>query len=273
MSTIIIALLSALIGTYFGTYFLSRRQEAKMKKVRTIAIRAIKIIRNYSKSNGTYEKATDEFNTKLNISEKRTIAVALHKLGVPILPPGSGGLDVKNIQFAPAVIDRDLLDDILLQIEHGQCDHLFFEDPDKYFSENQRTYALRNLAKKFVDEILTNSTYHPEKEQILYPSKWKDYSWGEMKAIAVFKYQVTNNIYFGEDGKAVSSKMTSLKNEIDAGIWDIYLNWSFEAYTNLLSTTNLNENFVKISQNALAGQSGTGTVIRDGSPSHNTAKD
>ena len=34
---IVIALLSALIGTYFGTFFLSKREESKVKKVRKIA--------------------------------------------------------------------------------------------------------------------------------------------------------------------------------------------------------------------------------------------
>ena len=35
---ITVALASALIGTYFGTFFLAKREENKVKKVRAIAI-------------------------------------------------------------------------------------------------------------------------------------------------------------------------------------------------------------------------------------------
>lgn len=68
---ITIALASALIGTFFGTFFLARREENKVKKVRAIAIRALEIIKGYAKYNGTYNKACQELNTKLNIAEKR----------------------------------------------------------------------------------------------------------------------------------------------------------------------------------------------------------
>ena len=73
-----IALLGALVGTYFGTFFLSKREELKVKKVRRIAIRALKIIANYSKHNGTYDKACQELNANLKIAEKRAVIVALH---------------------------------------------------------------------------------------------------------------------------------------------------------------------------------------------------
>ena len=59
------ALASALIGTYFGTFFLAKREENKVKKVRAIAIRALEIIKGYAKYNGTYNKACQELNTKL----------------------------------------------------------------------------------------------------------------------------------------------------------------------------------------------------------------
>lgn len=84
---IIIALASALIGTYFGAYFLAKREENKVKKVRAIAIRALDIIKEYAKHNGSYDKACQELNTKLNIAEKRAVIVALHKIGLPIQTP------------------------------------------------------------------------------------------------------------------------------------------------------------------------------------------
>lgn len=86
---IVIALLSALIGTYFGTFFFSKREESKVKKVCKIAIRALKIVANYSKYNGRYDKACQELNAKLNIAEKHAVIVALHKLGLPIRIPAN----------------------------------------------------------------------------------------------------------------------------------------------------------------------------------------
>ena len=52
MNDILISLLAgaigALIGTFFGTYFLARRQENKIDKVRNIAIKGLNIIKGYA---------------------------------------------------------------------------------------------------------------------------------------------------------------------------------------------------------------------------------
>lgn len=105
---IIIALLSALVGTYFGTFFLSKREESKMKKVRNIALRAIKIIQGYAKSSGTYDMANAELNAKLNIAEKRAVIVALHKLGLPIQTPVNAPFDIKDIKLNNEMIYGNL---------------------------------------------------------------------------------------------------------------------------------------------------------------------
>ena len=122
------------------------------------------------------------------------------------------------------MIDRDLLDDIKVQIEHGHCDHLFYEDPDKYFSENLRIYTLRELAKRFVENTLGHSTYKQEEEQIWFPDNWlTSYSWGEKKALWVFKNLVTSSVYFHNDGTPDQDKLSQLKTEVDTGLWDNYL--------------------------------------------------
>lgn len=76
--------IGALIGTYGGACFLQRKQEHKVKNVRLIAIKALNIFRDYSIQKKYYSDTADEFNLKLNISEKRAILVALHKLGIPL---------------------------------------------------------------------------------------------------------------------------------------------------------------------------------------------
>ena len=253
---IVIALLSALIGTYFGTFFLSKRQELKVKKVRKIAIRALKIVANYSKHNGTYDKACQEFNAKLNIAEKRAVIVALHKLGLPIRIPANAPFDIKEIHLSNEVIDSGLLDDIKVQIEHGHCDYLFYEDPDKYFSENMRIYTLRELAKRFVEDTLGHSIYKPQDEKIWFPDNWlKSYSWGEKKALWVFKTQVTSSVYFHNDGTPDQEKISQLKKEVDIGLWDNYLLWVAEAYDNLSSGTNLSNIFLQMANAQSAHQS------------------
>lgn len=244
---IIIALASALIGTYFGTYFLAKREENKVKNVRAIAIRAIDIIKEYAKHNGSYDKACQELNTKLNIAEKRAVIVALHKIGLPIQTPINASFDIKNIQLSNDAIDKDLLDDAKVQIGHGHCDHLFYQDPDKYFTENLRIETLRNLAKRFVNNTLGNSTYKKSEEMIYYPESWlTTYSWGEKKAIWVFKCQVTSSMYFHIDGTPDKGKLDELKTEISTGLWDNYLLWTQEAYDNLVQGSNLTNKFLQM---------------------------
>ena len=256
---IVIALLSALIGTYFGTFFLSKREESKVKKVRKIAISALKIVANYSKHNGTYDKACHELNTKLNIAEKRAVIVALHKLGLPIRIPANAPFDIKEIHLSNDEIDSDLLEDIRVQIERGHCDHLFYEDPDKYFSDNMRIYTLRELAKRFIEDTLGHSTYKPEEEKIWYPDNWlTSYSWGEKKALFVFRSQVTSSVYFHNDGTPDQDKLSQLQTEVDTGLWDNYLLWVAETYDNLSSGTNLSNKFLQMANAQSTQQSNDG---------------
>ena len=45
---ILIPILSAVLGAYFGNIFQRAREDKKMAKVRNIAIKALKIIKKYS---------------------------------------------------------------------------------------------------------------------------------------------------------------------------------------------------------------------------------
>ena len=95
-----------------------------------------------------------------------------------------------------------------------------------FFSENLRIYTLRELAKRFVENTLGHSTYKQEEEKILFPDNWlTSYSWGEKKALWVFKSQVTSSVYFHNDGTPDQDKLSQLKTEVDTGLWDNYLLW------------------------------------------------
>ena len=101
---ILTASIGALIGTFGGAWFLYRRQEDKIENVRLIAIKALKIFLEYAKQKKSFVEASSEFNTKINVSEKRAIVVALHKLGVPFEPPTNDILNIKRLNFKDVVI-------------------------------------------------------------------------------------------------------------------------------------------------------------------------
>lgn len=100
MNDILISLLTgtigALVGTFFGTYFLARKQENKIDKVRNIAIKGLNIIKGYAKDKKTFSAANNEFNSKINIAEKRAILVAMHKLGIPIINTEKDTFNILN---------------------------------------------------------------------------------------------------------------------------------------------------------------------------------
>lgn len=127
LHTIVVPLLSgaigALIGTFGGVYLSFIRQERTKKESRRMAIKAIEILKKYSKKNGTFDQAEQEFNNSVSLSEKRTILVALHKLGIPIIIQPDACFAIDSVCFDKVRIDRDELTAIGNQIEKGQCDH------------------------------------------------------------------------------------------------------------------------------------------------------
>ena len=203
LHTIVVPLLSgaigALIGTFGGVYLSFIRQEKTKKESRKMAIKAIEILKKYSKKNGTFDQAEQEFNNSVSLSEKRTILVALHKLGIPIIIQPDACFAIDSVCFDKVRIDRDELTAIGNQIEKGQCDHLFFIDPDTYFNDSIRIATLRSVAKRWVTEVLCDSTC---KDSIVYyPDDWfLKYSWGEKLALGVFKQRVSVNEFFDANG-------------------------------------------------------------------------
>lgn len=232
----IIALLTAIIGGIIGTYcgarFLNKREEDKMGKVRTIGIKALNVLKKYSKQ--SYKNAENDFNTSLSLVEKRTVLVALHKLGIPIGTHADEPFDIKNVYFIDTKIDEDVISDIILQIQKGYCDHLFYIDPDKHFAANNTLYTFRKAAKKYVNKVLAKSTLDIQQNLMTSPSNWESqFSLGELKPILIFKDQVNVPLNFDDKGNPKSENIKSLFREIDLGLWDSYLMWNYEAYQNI----------------------------------------
>jgi len=219
METLLLSLLTAvvggLIGTYFGAKFVQIGGENKIKKVRDIAKKALNILARYAKQ--SYIEAENEFNNTLSITEKRTIIVALHKLGIPI----------------GRIIEKDEIEGMIMQINQGYCDRLFYLDPDTYFASNYTLFAMRNAGKKYVSEILSKSKVDVEKNILIEPvDLGQVFSLGEFKAIQVLRDQVRDQMYFDKNGQPLKEKIDSLVRDIDLGLWDSYLMWNYEAYQN-----------------------------------------
>lgn len=245
MDPIVYSLISgaigAIIGTFGGAYLIIYEQDKVKKTTRKTAIKAIDIFRKYSKKEGTFNLAEQEFNITISLAEKRTILVALHKLGIPIIIKPDDVFSIEKVSFDCVKIDKDELTAISNQIEKGLCDHLFFTDPESYFKEGIRLSTLRSLAKRWTTDVLLNSTFEKETGTVYYPNNWfARYSWGEKLALAVFKVRVSIYEFFGDDGKAEIDKIDQLLKEIDKGLWDNCLYWDIEAYQNVQSANNLN---------------------------------
>ena len=230
---ILTAVIGGWIGAYFGHKYTKRQNSEENEKLRNIAIKALNIIKSYQKH--SYSEAENEFNKSMSISEKRTVIVALHKLGIPIGLSSNEKFDIKKIHFVDSIIDEDDIDGIILQINKGFCDNLFYIDPDSYFAANYTLFAKRNTGKRYVSEMLSNSKVDYSKNILTEPMPLdKVFSLGEIKSIQVFREVVRDQNYFDENGKPIQKKINTLLKEIDLGLWDNYLLWSFEAYQNIM---------------------------------------
>ncbi len=244
--------IGALIGTYGGSYFLHWKQEKKIKNVRSMAVKALDIFKEYAQHKKSYADSANEFNTKLNVSEKRAVVVALHKIGVPFEISTKDDFDIKNLRLKDIIIDRDEIDAMIQQIEKGNCDNLFFIDIESYFISNLRLNAVRNVGKKYVEEVQSKSRVEKDAPNTIVsqPDWHKVFSPGELQIIFVLRIQLANTAYFLPDGSADPVKMKTLIREIEIGLWDNYLFWEYESYQNIRAQHNL----ANIIQNAVMGQ-------------------
>lgn len=244
--------IGALIGTYGGSYFLHWKQEKKIKNVRSMAAKALDIFKEYAQHKKSYADSANEFNTKLNVSEKRAVVVALHKIGVPFEISTKADFDIKNLRLKDIIIDRDEIDAMIQQIEKGNCDNLFFIDIESYFTSNLRLNAVRNVGKKYVEEVQSKSRVEKDAPNTIVsqPDWHKVFSPGELQIIFVLRIQLANTAYFLPDGNADPVKMKTLIREIEIGLWDNYLFWEYESYQNIRAQHNL----ANIIQNAVMEQ-------------------
>ena len=206
-----------------------------------MAIKALNIFKEYAQQKKSYADTANEFNTKLNVSEKRAVVVALHKLGIPFEAPTKDAFDIKNIRFKDIVIDKDEIITMIIQIDNGNCDNHFFTDIESYFTSNLRLNAVRNAGRKYVEEVHAKSYIERETpDTIINPSDWyKQFTPGELQTILVLRTQLANTDYFSQNGQADAKKIKDLIREIEIGLWDNYLFYDYESFMNVRAQHNL----------------------------------
>ncbi len=98
---------------------------------------------------------------------------------------------------------------MVIQIDKGNCDEQFFIDVESYFTSNLRLNAVRNVGKKYVEEVHAKSWIEKDKPNtIINPTDWfKLFTPGELHTILVLRTQLANTEYFSQEGKAVSYKL------------------------------------------------------------------
>lgn len=248
MTTIIITLLTTAIGAFIGTLYGSKKlyeyQQSGKVATRKTAIKAIEILKKYAGQ--PFSNAQHDFNTSLSISEKRAVIVALHKLGVPIIIPPTTPFQISDIQFFNNEISNEEMNSIIAQLDRGNCDYLFYEDVENHFSSNLRLNTLRELAKRYVNQVMRNSQY--KNGGISDPKNWETiyFTPGEVQAILVFYKRVHDSLYYEDNGNLRLGIVDKLINEIEIGLWDNYLFWDYAAHQNIQSQNMLADIISKI---------------------------
>lgn len=233
-------ILGAILGGFFGALYNFKFQSLKYGKIRSIAIKALNIFEGYAKRGQTYDMVSSEFNNRLDIVEKRSVLVALCKLGIPIVQPVGDTFRIEDVKFEKKEICKEVIQLMKGQVKEGNCDSLFFSDIDTYFSSNTRLLAVRSVAKKYVDIDFSKSKCDMVNMVVNHPLPLSDlFTPGEQNILNVFRTRSCWTDYFDKTGNAIPQKMEELKKEIDLGLWDTYLFWDWESYQNMQNQNSL----------------------------------
>lgn len=234
-ATVIISTgIGAIIGTLGGAYFLSWRSESGIRKVREAALKALDLFKTYGKQEKSYLEASSEFNRTFNIAEKRSFLVALYKIGVPIAAPRLELFNIKNISFRDEYISINTIEDMKSQISGGTCDHLFFQDVEKFFDDDLRIRTQRDIAIRFINKIAKESILDLESRVRKFPEGWeKRLSFGEWNTIFVFSKKINDSSFYTSTGLPKEDIFNNLIEEVKIGLWDKYLNTDELEYGNL----------------------------------------
>jgi hypothetical protein len=238
-TTVLLSFILGIVGCGIGLWLGKCYEDRPIKRVREIAIKALKIFQKYAKQNKTFKEAYSEFNVNLNKTEQRAVLLCLYKIGIPITPLLNS--EDLSFEFNDEAIKEAEIQSMMNQIKSGHCDTLFYQDIEPYFQNNLKIKALRKIAIRFVNEVFKNSRckknteVNPPVWQTIYPDRWADnFTFTELTFIAVFKDKTNEESFFDQNLKSPKeSKLKELIEEIEFGYWDSYFSYDYESYTNL----------------------------------------
>ena len=251
------AIIGGFIGTYFGAFFINKDIKKKNEDARKIAINALNIFKKYK--NKKYEDASNDFNVSLSRAEKRIILVALHKIGIPIANERLIKSNDYTVSFRSELIQENDIEAMKGQIRSGKYDHLFFDDPDEYFSRNALRDYKRSIAIKYINNVFANTRVSSVKKFVQYPDGWmKNFSFGEMNIVLIIKEKLLDTfLYEDTTGLPKQQCIQDIINEINMGLWDAYLDWAYEAFSNVQTQ----KSFANFAINVMSAAQSTASTI------------
>lgn len=257
LTGVISAIIGGFIGTYFGAFFINKDIKKKNEDARKIAINALNIFKKYK--NKKYEDASNDFNVSLSRAEKRIILVALHKIGIPIANERLIKSNDYTVSFRSELIKENDIEAMKGQIRSGKYDHLFFDDPDEYFSRNALRDYKRSIAIKYINNVFANTRVSSDKKIVQYPDGWiKNFSFGEMNIVLIIKEKLLDTfLYEDTTGLPKQQCIQDIINEINMGLWDAYLDWAYEAFSNVQTQ----KNFANFAINVMSEAQSTASTI------------
>ena len=106
LAPMLTAVLGGWVGAYFGNKYRKDKELHEKEIVRNIAIKALNILKSYSGK--SFREAEGEFNKSMSIAEKRTVVVALHKLGIPFGIPSNETFNIREIHFVSILLNNSI---------------------------------------------------------------------------------------------------------------------------------------------------------------------
>ncbi len=228
MITIVVSAIATLVAAVIGSLLTYRYATEKYRRARCLTVASLNVLCKYKH----YDESISEFNAAFSKAEKSVIIICLYHLGIPIVLPLDGQLDLQSIVFGKEEIDKKELCRMRKLVESGMCDEMFYRDYKTFFSADVKISHLRSLAKRFVEEALTFSSVANGVRSI--PGYYMNrFTIGENRALHAFSKAVNVTDYYKQDGTFDARHGKDIASEIDAGLWDAYLLMPAEAYINM----------------------------------------
>lgn len=228
MLVIIVSAVTTIAASVISTCVTYRYTTRKYRHARRSAMAALNVFCKYKR----YGEAVSEFNAAFSKAEKSVIIICLYHLGIPIALPLNGQLDLHSVVFDDVDVDQSEINKMRKLVAEGLCDEMFYKDYKTFFAADIKISRLRELAVRYVNEVLPYSTYC-NGESIIPQERRNLFSAGEKRALYSFSKVIEAPEYYRHDGFFAAHQKDAINREIESGLWDAYLLTPAEAYINM----------------------------------------